>query len=79
MACPWTTDNGYRAGAAGDIDGDSRDEIVIMRDNKIRTYPDANVSTICDGLRFGYQSAQSGDRRSGSQRLSAPARNLAPA
>lgn len=38
-------DNGWRAGAAGDIDGDDRDEIVIIRDNKIRWYPDAHNST----------------------------------
>jgi hypothetical protein len=41
---PLATDNGYREGAAGDIDGDGRDEIVIIRDNNIRYYPDANTS-----------------------------------
>lgn len=38
------TDNGWRTGAAGDIDGDGRDEIVIMRSDKIRIYPDAHNS-----------------------------------
>jgi hypothetical protein len=41
---PLAGDNGYRAGAAGDIDGDGKDEIVIIRDNNIRYYPDANTS-----------------------------------
>lgn len=34
-------DNGYQAGAGGDVDGDGRDEIVIMRDNNIRIYTQA--------------------------------------
>lgn len=38
------SDNGYRAGAAGDIDGDGMDEIVIMRDNKILVFYEPNVS-----------------------------------
>jgi hypothetical protein len=38
-------DSGWRAGVAADVDGDERDEIVIIRDNKIRWYPDAHVST----------------------------------
>jgi len=39
-------DNGYQTGAGGDIDGDGKDEIVIMRDNTIRIYtqPDRNAS-----------------------------------
>ncbi len=39
-------DNGYQSGAGGDIDGDGKDEIVIMRDNNIRIYtqPDRNAS-----------------------------------
>lgn len=37
-------DSGWRAGVAADVDGDGRDEIVIIRDNKIRWYPDAHVS-----------------------------------
>ena len=38
-------DDGFRAVAAGDIDGDGRDEIVAMRDNQIRYFPDAHNST----------------------------------
>jgi len=38
-------DSGWRAGVAADVDGDDRDEIVIIRDNKIRWYPDAHVSS----------------------------------
>ena len=38
------TDNGWRTGAAGDIDGDERDEIVIIRSDKLRIYPDAHNS-----------------------------------
>ncbi len=41
---PLADDNGYREGAAGDIDGDGKDEIVIIRDNNIRYYPNANTS-----------------------------------
>lgn len=41
---PLASDNGYREGSAGDIDGDGKDEIVIIRDNNIRYYPDANTS-----------------------------------
>jgi len=40
-------DNGYASGAGGDVDGDGRDEIVIMRDNTIRVYnqPERNASS----------------------------------
>ncbi|HRW09412.1 MAG TPA: hypothetical protein P5121_30130 [Caldilineaceae bacterium] len=40
------SDNGYQVGAGGDVDGDGKDEIVIMRDNNIRVYtqPDRNAS-----------------------------------
>lgn len=31
-------DNGFGGGAAGDVDGDGRAEVVIMRNNKLRTY-----------------------------------------
>lgn len=39
-------DNGYQTGAGGDVDGDGKDEIVIMRDNNIRIYtqPDRNAT-----------------------------------
>jgi hypothetical protein len=39
------TDSGWRAGVAADIDGDSRDEIIIVRSDKIRWYPDAHTSS----------------------------------
>ncbi len=31
-------DNGYRSGVGADVDGDGRQEIIIMRDNNIRIY-----------------------------------------
>lgn len=39
------SDNGYRRGAAGDIDGDGRDEIVIIRNDRIRWYLNAHNSS----------------------------------
>lgn len=41
---PLDDNNSYRTGAAGDIDGDGKDEIVIIRENNIRYYPNANTS-----------------------------------
>jgi len=38
------TDNGYRAGAGGDIDGDGRDELVLIRDNKLLVFTEAEKS-----------------------------------
>ena len=38
-------DSGYRAGAAGDIDGDGKDEVVVIRDNRLRIYTDPATST----------------------------------
>lgn len=35
---PLDEDNGYRAGAAGDLDGDGDAEVVIIRDDKVRVY-----------------------------------------
>jgi hypothetical protein len=37
-------DNGYRAGAGGDIDGDGKDEIILIRDNKILVFYEAERS-----------------------------------
>ncbi|MBX3009925.1 MAG: VCBS repeat-containing protein [Caldilineaceae bacterium] len=39
-------DNGYQAGAGGDVDGDGKDEIVIIRNNRIRVYtqPDRDAT-----------------------------------
>jgi hypothetical protein len=31
-------DNGYRKGAGGDLDGDGSEEVIIMRNNRIRVY-----------------------------------------
>ncbi|MCB0044930.1 MAG: hypothetical protein KDD92_05850 [Caldilineaceae bacterium] len=40
------TDNQYQAGAGGNVDGDFADEVVIIRDNRIRIYTDpANNNT----------------------------------
>lgn len=41
---PLDSDDGFRVVATGDLDGDGRDEIILMRDNKIRWYPDAHNS-----------------------------------
>lgn len=38
-------DNEYNGGDAGDIDGDGRDEIVLVRNNRIRIYPDPQSVT----------------------------------
>ncbi len=38
------TDNGYRAGAGGDIDGDGRDELILIRDNKMLVFTEAEKS-----------------------------------
>ncbi len=38
------SDNGYRAGAGGDVDGDDRDEVVVIRDNRIRVYDEPSQS-----------------------------------
>jgi hypothetical protein len=37
-------DNGYRAGAAGDIDADGRDEILLIRDNRMLVFYEAERS-----------------------------------
>lgn len=38
-------DNGYRAGSGGDIDGDGKDEVVLMRNDKLRYYLTPDVTT----------------------------------
>lgn len=38
------TDNGYQGGAAGDVDGDGRAEIIVMRNNKIRIYTQPEIN-----------------------------------
>lgn len=37
-------DNGYRGGAAGDTNGNGRDEIVLIRENRILVFYEPNVS-----------------------------------
>lgn len=37
-------DNGYQAGAGGDIDGDTRDEIALARDSRIRIYTEPEAT-----------------------------------
>lgn len=43
-------DNGYKAGTAGDTDGDGRSEVIIMRNNRIRVYntPESNSADLTD-------------------------------
>ena len=36
-------DDGYRAGAGGDLDGDGNDEVVILRDDRLRVYKNEEV------------------------------------
>ena len=36
-------DNGWAAGTGGDVDGDAKDEMIIMRENAIRVYDEPNV------------------------------------
>ena len=38
------SDNGWQYGAGGDVDADGKDEVIIMRPNKIRIYMDPNGS-----------------------------------
>ncbi len=56
-------DNGYESGAGGDVDGDGKDEIVIMRDNNIRVYtqPDRDASFSNYGASTNKNSIHIGD------------------
>lgn len=47
---PLSSDNKWLAGTGGDTDGDGRDEVIIMRDNRIRIYtePATNLSQITE-------------------------------
>lgn len=38
-------DNGYTVGAGGDVDGDSRDEVAVLRNNRIRLYGSPEITT----------------------------------
>lgn len=37
-------DNGYQGGAAADVDGDGRAEVIVMRNNKIRIYTQPEIN-----------------------------------
>ncbi len=56
-------DNGYESGAGGDVDGDGKDEIVIIRDNNIRVYnqPDRDASFSNYGASTNKDSIHIGD------------------
>lgn len=45
-------DNGYNAGAGGDIDGDGRDEIVLIRDDKMLVFYEAERSANSNSYPF---------------------------
>ena len=42
---PLDDDNGFRTLTGGDLDGDGRDEVILIRDNAMRIYRDAANST----------------------------------
>ena len=42
---PLDTDNGYRYGAAGDIDGDGKDELVLVRERGLMIFETPEVNT----------------------------------
>ncbi|MBW7883192.1 MAG: hypothetical protein H3C34_11260 [Caldilineaceae bacterium] len=46
LELPLDPDNGYRYGAGGDLDGDGKDEIAILRDSKINIFYDPESSAI---------------------------------
>lgn len=45
------TDNGYQVGASGDLNGDGYDDVVIMRNNRLRIYP--NLATALNFNEYG--------------------------
>ena len=57
------SDNGYRAGAAGDIDGDGREEIVLIRDNKMMIFdhPENSGTAILRDVTTNRRSIEIGD------------------
>jgi hypothetical protein len=44
-------DNGYQVGAGGDLDGDGLDDVVVMRNNRLRIYP--NIATALNFNEYG--------------------------
>lgn len=50
---PLDTDNGFRAGAAGDVDGDGKDEIAIIRSLQLRLYLDPDSLT--ESIRYAFE------------------------
>ena len=60
-------DNGYQAGVAGDIDSDGRDEIVIMRNNRIRMFmqPEASANFQDEEVATGSQVILAGNLDAG--------------
>ncbi|MEZ4867990.1 MAG: hypothetical protein R3C14_42070 [Caldilineaceae bacterium] len=60
---PLDSDNGYRVGDGGDVDGDGKEEIVIMRDNNIRIYtqPERNATFSNFGEQTNSRSIHIGD------------------
>lgn len=57
------SDNGYQTGVGGDVDGDGREEIIIMRDNNIRVYtqPERNASRTDYGALTNGRTIRTGD------------------
>jgi len=57
------SDNGYQAGVGGDVDGDGREEIILMRDNNIRIYtqPERNASRTDYGALTNGRTIRTGD------------------
>lgn len=57
------SDNGYRAGAGGDIDGDGRDEMVLIRDNKMMIFdhPENSGKAVTRDVTTNRRSIEIGD------------------
>ncbi len=50
------TDNAFRAGAGGNVDGDFGDEVVIIRNNRIRIYTEPNNSATFEEIQVSTNS-----------------------
>lgn len=57
------SDNGYRAGTGGDIDGDGKDEIILIRDNKLLVFtePDRSAASNSYSVNTNRRSVRTGD------------------